>query len=202
MRWPPGARFGLSTNGTIVSPVSLAYTMLVVSQQEAKPLRTSPGGDWARRCQRVPVVSARTWHNVSPGPTSFSFGSDQAFRRITGRLPSSCRRTATRTNRAITVQLPHTPRPLRPAARPIQFRRHQEHPPVQSIACARVSCPNWPAEASGTPIVPVQGTPFAPARPLGPTRAVDWLRALPHSQLAAGDMACRARRPGCPVMAG
>jgi hypothetical protein len=94
MRWPPGARFGLSTNGTIVSPVSLAYTMLVVSQQEAKPLRTSPGGDWARRCQRVPVVSARTWHNVSPGPTSFSFGSDQAFRRITGRLRSSCRHTA------------------------------------------------------------------------------------------------------------
>ena len=94
MRWPPGARFGLSTNGTIVSPVSLAYTMLVVSQQEAKPLRTSPGGDWARRCQRVPVVSARTWHNVSPGPTSFSFGSDQAFRRITGRLRSSCWHTA------------------------------------------------------------------------------------------------------------
>ena len=169
--------------------------MLVVSQQEAKPLRTSPGGDWARRCQRVPVVSARTWHNVSPGPTSFSFGSDQAFRRITGRLRSSCWHTANSDEPGHNHAAAHALRPLTPAARPRQFRRHQEHPPVQQ-SHLRVSCLNWPAEASGTPIVPVQRTPFAPARPQGPTRAVDWLRALPHSQLAAGDMACRARGPG------
>jgi hypothetical protein len=60
--------FRLSTNGTIVSPVSLAYAaMLVVSQQEAKPFRTSPGGLGLAGVSVFPVLSAGNRHNVSPG---------------------------------------------------------------------------------------------------------------------------------------
>jgi hypothetical protein len=140
MRWPLGARFGLSTNGTIVSPVSLAYAAMLVGfpagGETFSNISRGDSGSPVSACS--PYCLPGTGTMPPPGSTLFSFGSDQAFRRITGGCSVHAGTQPIRANRAITMQLPHTPRPLTPAARPIQFRRHQEDPPGQPIAYAGI----------------------------------------------------------------